>query len=198
MNNLLKIWGITSLILAVVVGVQYSLPMIFKNNEYLDMLLNQEQNMIALLTTIVVSSILVLLSVSDKKEIQKYTNKFFETKSVKLLVYAVSIVVCVIFVLVEVGNITSSVVNAKNVDRLEGEVSKVEKTSLKSNGEVVKFITVKDSKGKQYQLVPSAKIETLDVNDREKVKIDYIPNDKDQTQYGKPIDGIIVGYAARS
>lgn len=198
MNNLLKIWGITSLILAVVVGVQYSLPMIFKSNEYLDMLLNQEQNMIALLTTIVVSSILVLLSVSDKKEIQKYTNKFFETKSVKLLVYAVSIVVCVIFVLVEVGNITSSVVNAKNVDRLEGKVSKVEKTSLKSNGEVVKFITVKDSKGKQYQLVPNAKIETLDVNDREKVKIDYIPNDKDQTQYGKPTDGIIVGYEARS
>lgn len=198
MNNLLKIWGITSLILAVFVGVQYALPMTFKSNEYLDMLLDQEQNIIALLTTIVVSSILVLLSVSDKKEIQKYTNKFFETKSIKILVYAVSIVVCVIFVLVEVGNITSSVVNAKNVDRLEGKVSKVEKTSLKSNGEVVKFITVKDSKGKQYQLVPSAKIETLDVNDREKVKIDYIPNDKDQTQYGKPIDGIIVGYAARS
>lgn len=198
MNNLSKIWIITSLILAVFLGIQCALPMIFKKNEYLDMLLDQDLNFTALLISVVVSLILVFLSLSDKTEIQKFTNNFFEAKPTKRWLYTVSIIVCVMVVLVGVGSITSSVVNAKSVERLEGKVSKVEKTSLKSNGEVVKFITVKDSKGKQYQLVPSAKIETLDVNDREKVKIDYIPNDKDQKQYGKPIDGIIVGYAARS
>lgn len=194
-TNLLKFWGFTTFLLGIGFLIQSTLPSIFKKYDYMEMLVHGKDISIPLVISFIISLGISFVMFSNSDKVSKYNDKLFKRKSIKIAITLISVVLCLLFVLMEFATITSNVVSAKNVESIEGKVDKVYSVSEKSSGKVFKVALISDSNGKQHKFVPSNDLETLDVSKKDKVSIDYLPS-----KYApvKKVDGMIMGYEAHS
>lgn len=197
-NNLLKLWCITSIILGVGVLLEIILPAVLKNYGYLEMILDTKESIIPLVISGIVFLVLAFAYLDDSVKTQKYTNKVAKRKPVRLIISVLSSIFCMLFIFVESFTIASSVTSAKNVETLEGKVDKVYSISEKPSGKVDKVALISDSNGKKHKFVPSKEIESLDINKNDEISLDYIPSKYAPAKIGEITDGIIMGYKAHS
>lgn len=198
-NRLLFTWLITTLLLVIGYFVQDILPSVLKKYDYIELLLRDKNTLFALCISAFISLVLIFVVIVGSEKTKDYANKVFERKGIIITTTIISMVICFLFVLIPIGTITSGVVNAKDVQTIDGKVEKVATASIETNGKVVKVITVIDSKGKEYKLTPSDRLESLGVSKNDRVVVDYCPTTSQgvSNEY-KSTDGIVMGYKAHS
>lgn len=193
LGRLLMIWSVTTLVLFVLYIGQQLLPIIFKNNKYMEMLMDEKNTLLPLVFCMVICSIFGVALTFKKAKIQESINIIIKRKSNRFLITFVSVLLCALFILLGLGSVTSGVSAATNVKTIKGTVENVITTSDDNKGEVYTLITVKDSKGKNYTLDKSRHLDSLKVNKKDTIKLDYV---KTIDQNSKVIDGKILGYTA--
>lgn len=192
---LIGTWAVTTVLIFVGLIVQMALPTILKKAKYIEMLFDEKQSIILALISLIVTYGLVFMYSSSSTKIQKYSVKISKRKPTMILVTAFSVFICLLFVLIDYSTIARSVIYSNNVENIEGTVEKVQSVSLSSNGKVVNLVTVADSNGKKYKLVPDKNLMPPPLHKNDKAVIDYVPS-KNSTP--KQADGKVLGYKAQS
>lgn len=187
-NVLIGVWGITSALIIVGLIVQMALPNILKNNEYMEMLFDVKQSLILALISVIITYFLLFVTTTQIEKVQRYTKKIVSKKPIVIVVSAFSIFFCLIFILMDYTTIASSVITSNNVKTLDGKVEKIQSKTLDNSDEVITMVTVVDSNGKKYKMVPKSDIQLMSVFKGSKVHFDYV-----DTPNMKP-DGTILGY----
>lgn len=187
-NVLIGVWGITSALIIIGLIVQMALPNILKNNEYMEMLFDVKQSLILALISVIITYFLLFVTTTQIEKVQRYTKKIISKKAIVIVVSAFSIFFCLIFILMDYTTIASSVITSNNVKTLDGKVEKIQSKTVNNSDEVTTVVTVVDSNGKKYKMVPKSDVHLISVFKGSKVHFDYVA-----TPNLKP-DGTILGY----
>lgn len=191
-RKLIIVWTVTTLIVFVLNMAQEILPIIFRSHKYMDMLMERENTLIPLIICLVVLIAFGLVAMPKKTNIQDSINVMSKKKSNRFIVMAISLLLCVSFILVGLVSVVAGVSNTMNVKNINGTVENVISTSDEKNGEVYTLITVKDSKGKTYNLEKSSHLDGLNTNKKDKIKLNYTKS----IDSNKISDGYILGYTS--
>lgn len=193
LENVFLMWFIT-LVIALVGGIaQAILPTLFKKNEYMEMLMNQKDNIAVIVIALLICIALAFVAQSKSTEIQGYVKTIYQKRFIRALITTLSIVFCTILSLIIVTSVISHVVTAKNVETMNGKVDSIITTTNKTNGEVGKMIVIKDSDGKKHHFYKSNHLDDIDVNNKDNITVDYVKSAKHEP---KNLDGDILGYTS--
>lgn len=192
-NRLIIIWTVTTLVVFVLYIAQELLPIIFKNNKYMDMLMDGKYTLLPLVFCFVVFSIFGIAITFKKAKIQEGINMISKKKSNRFIAMFFSVLLCASFILLGLSSVVAGVSGSTNVKTIKGTVENVISTSDDDSGEVYTLITVKDSKGKSYNLDKTRHLDGLKVNKKDTIQLDYV---KTIDQNSKVSDGTILGYTS--
>lgn len=193
LENVFLMWLITIFIGLVGLLAQSILPKLFKKDEYMEMLMNQKDNITVVVIALLICIALAIFAQSKSTLVQAYVERIYQKKFVRVLITTLSIVFCTIFSLIIVTSVISHVVTAKNVETMNGKVDSIITTTSKTNGEVGKMVIVKDSDGKKHKFYKNQHLKDLDVNNKDNITIDYVKSAKHEP---KNLDGDILGYTS--
>lgn len=190
-GKLTAIWTVTTVIVALLYFAQELLPIVVKNNKYMDMVMVKQYTLVPLIFCIVIFSVFGLASTFEKEKMQQGINIIAKKKSNRIIALSLSFLLCVSFILIGFASVASGVIESKNTKSLKGTVENVASQSDDKNGKVYTLITVKDDKGKTYHFDKSSHLKDLKVNQKDTVKLDYV---KTSDPYNKVLDGKVLGY----
>lgn len=193
LEKVFLMWLITLVIALVGVIAQAILPTLFKKNEYMEMLMNQKDNITVIVIALLICIALAIFAQSKSTLVQANVERIYQKRFVRLLITTLSIVFCTILSLIIVTSVISHVVTAKSVETMNGKVDSIITTTNKTNGEVGKMIVIKDSDGKKHHFYKSNHLDDIDVNNKDNITVDYVKSAKHEP---KNIDGDILGYTS--
>src|SRR5699024_10614759 len=85
-ENVFLMWFITLIIALVSLLAQQLLPVIFKQNEYMEMLMNQKDSITIIVIALLVCIGLAIVALSKSTEIQGYVEKTYQKSVIRRLV----------------------------------------------------------------------------------------------------------------
>ncbi|HEA0121293.1 TPA: hypothetical protein RU530_002416 [Staphylococcus aureus] len=182
--KLLKIWLLTLFILGIIYGIQIIIKDFFSEN-YLGLFMNDKQTLFSLVfsTAIFIFVAFTLFS--------KNSDKYVETlrqNNLYSFLKVISYIICAVLIGINLLNVVGSFYENKNVNTINGKVSKIQKISDKTSGRTIQVVTIIDTHNKKHMFIPSEKIKNFNVDKKDKVEFDYLPQKKEKNK------GVIVGY----
>lgn len=193
LEKVFLMWFITIFIGVVGLLAQWLLPTLFKKDEYMEMLMNQKDNITVIVIAFLICIALAIFAQSKSTLVQAYVEKIYQKRFVRLLITTLSIVFCTMLSLIIVTSVISQIVTAKSVETMNGKVDSIITTTSKTNGDVDKMIVIKDSDGKKHQFYKSHRLDDIDVNNKDNIEVDYVKTLKGGK---KNIEGDILGYTS--
>ncbi|EWJ87748.1 TPA: hypothetical protein PET91_002524 [Staphylococcus aureus] len=183
-NKLLKIWLLTLFVLGIIYGIQIIIKDFFSEN-YLGLFMNYKQTLFSLVfsTAIFIFVAFTLFS--------KNSDKYVETlrqNNLYSFLKVISYIICAVLIGINLLNVVGSFYENKNVNTINGKVSKIQKISDKTSGRTIQVVTIIDTHNKKHMFIPSEKIKNFNVDKKDKVEFDYLPQKKEKNK------GVIVGY----
>lgn len=182
--KLLKIWLLTLFILGIIYGIQIIIKDFFNEN-YLGLFMNDKQTLFSLVfsTAIFIFVAFTLFS----KNSDKYAETLRQNNLYSFL-KVISYIICAVLIGINLLNVVGSFYENKNVNTINGKVSKIQKISDKTSGRTIQVVTIIDTHNKKHMFIPSEKIKNFNVDKKDKVEFDYLPQKKEKNK------GVIVGY----
>lgn len=193
LEKVFLMWFITIFIGVVGLLAQWLLPTLFKKDEYMEMLMNQKDNITVIVIAFLICIALAIFAQSKSTLVQAYVEKIYQKKFVRVLITTLSIVFCTMLSLIIVTSVISQFVTAKSVETMNGKVDSIITTTSKTNGDVDKMIVIKDSDGKKHHFYKSHRLDDIDVNNKDNIEVDYVKTLKGGK---KNIEGDILGYTS--
>lgn len=183
-NKLLKIWLLTLFVLGIIYGIQIIIKDFFSEN-YLGLFMNYKQTLFSLVfsTAIFIFVAFTLFS--------KNSDKYVETlrqNNLYSFLKVISYIICAVLIGINLLNVVGSFYENKNVNTINGKVSKIQKISDKTSRRTIQVVTIIDTHNKKHMFIPSEKIKNFNVDKKDKVEFDYLPQKKEKNK------GVIVGY----
>lgn len=191
LNRLIVVWFVTFIVMGLLLALQEILPFIFKDREYMKMLMNEKDTVIPFVISAVVCGALAFVSSYKRGKIQEGVDLISEKKSNRFVAMFISVIFSVAFILIGLSSVVEGVVDGNNVKQVKGTVENVMSASEVDKGEIYTLVKVKDAEGKNYHLSKSPRLDDLKVNNKDKIKLDYV---KAHGSEKKAYDGKIVGY----
>lgn len=196
MENTLKLkkyiiltWSITTMLsmISLLLYVVLAKTLKFKF-EYLDLILPFNTVMMPVILILFLTATLLLTeklnysyrfqNTSFKEYIPTLSNK----KRYLIITFVGSLLVCLFVLLAQYSTLVTSLIKSNNVINMEGTVENIYSSSSKDDGSLQKIVLVKDSNGKEHIMKPIKKIESLDLNNGDKIAVDYFPSKYSYTQ----------------
>ena len=100
LENVFLMWLIT-LVIALVGGIAQSiLPTLFKKDEYMEMLMNQKDNIAVIVIALLICIALAFVAQSKSTLVQAYVERIYQKRFIRALITTLSIVFCTILSLI--------------------------------------------------------------------------------------------------
>lgn len=191
-STIVTTWTISTLLLLISLVIYILLVGIFKF-DYFDFILPFSQVIILPIVVIFLNIIFVLNYEMETSSFKNFIPTFGNKKIFLIPILILSLFICLISVVAQYKNITATIFESNNVDSMHGTVENVYGFSSKIDGSVEKVVVIKDSNGKEHKMIPSKKIESLDLNNEDKISVDYF-----KPKYSANIDdGTILKYESQ-
>lgn len=196
-ENIFMMWLITLAIAGIGFLAQQLLPIIFKKDKYMEMVMNEKDTIIIIVICGLISIAIAFIFITENKstQIQEYVEQVSQKKSNRIIGTVFSVFFCTILSLIVITSVISGVVTAKNVKTVSGTVDNVVSATSESNGAIAKMIVVKDSDGKKHRFYKNSYLDDIDVSRKDNITLDYVKTAK---QEPKSIDGDALGYVAHT
>lgn len=174
--KLLKIWLLTLFVLGIIYGIQIIIKDFFSEN-YLGLFMNDKQTLFSLVfsTAIFIFVAFTLFS--------KNSDKYVETlrqNNLYSFLKVISYIICAVLIGINLLNVVGSFYENKNVNTINGKVSKIQKISDKTSGRTIQVVTIIDTHNKKHMFMPSEKVKNFNVDKKDKVEFDYLPQKKEK------------------
>lgn len=194
-ENIFMMWLITLVIAGIGFLAQQLLPIIFKKDKYMEMVMNEKDTIIIIVICGLISIAIAFIFITENKstQIQEYVEQVSQKKSNRIIGTVFSVFFCTILSLIVITSVISGVVTAKNVKTVSGTVDNVVSATSESNGAIAKMIVVKDSDGKKHRFYKNSYLDDIDVSRKDNITLDYVKTAK---QEPKSIDGDALGYVS--
>lgn len=192
-ENVFMMWFVTLAIAVIGVGTQMLLPKIFKNDKYMELVMDKKDNIVIIAISLVICIVIAFIMQSQSTQLQGYVEQVSQKKAIKIISITFSAFFCLILSLFVILSIITSVDTAKHVKTLSGKVDNIISTTDETDGEVYKMLVVKDSKGKKYHFYKSDHLDDIDVSRKEDITLDYVKQPKHKA---KNLDGDVLGYTS--
>src|SRR5699024_9180022 len=173
-ENVFLMWFITLIIALVSLLAQQLLPVIFKKNEYMEMLMNQKASITIIVITLVICIGLAIVAQSKSTEIQGYVEKTYQKSVIRRLVTVLSAIFCVLLSLIVVASVICDVDKDKNMKAVSGSVANNIRARNEKNVEVYKMLVGKESDGKKHRFYKNNHLESIEANRKEDTTVDYV------------------------
>ncbi|NMK54027.1 hypothetical protein [Staphylococcus capitis] len=180
-----KIWLVTLLVLGVIYGAQIIIQDFFSDNNYLGMFMDDKFTLYSLVFSTVIL-VFVVFTLSSKNS-DKYVETLRQNNLYSFL-KIISYIICAVLIGINLLNVVGGFYENKNVNTINGKVSKIQKISDKTSGRTIQVVTIIDTHNKKHMFMPSEKIKNFNVDKKDKVEFDYLPQKKEKNK------GVIVGY----
>ena len=194
-ENIFMMWLITLVIAGIGFLAQQLLPIIFKKDKYMEMVMNEKDTIIIIVICGLISIAIAFVKETKSAQIQEYVEQVSQKKSNRFVGTVFSVFFCGILSLIVITSVISGVVTAKNVKTVSGTVDNVVSATSESNGAIAKMIVVKDSDGKKHRFYKNSYLDDIDVSRKDNITLDYVKTAK---QEPKSIDGDALGYVAHT
>lgn len=194
-ENIFMMWLITLVIAGIGFLAQQLLPIIFKKDKYMEMVMNEKHTIVIIVICALISIAIAFVTETKSAQIQEYVEQVSQKKSNRFVGTVFSVFFCGILSLIVITSVISGVVTAKNVKTVSGTVDNVVSATSESNGAIAKMIVVKDSDGKKHRFYKNSYLDDIDVSRKDDITLDYVKTAK---QEPKSIDGDALGYVAHT
>ncbi|MFW2451761.1 hypothetical protein ACN0TX_11990 [Staphylococcus cohnii] len=191
-STIVTTWTISTLLLLISLVIYILLVGIFKF-DYFAFILPFSKVIILPIVVIFLNIIFVLNYEMETSSFKNFIPTFGNKKIFLIPILILSLFICLITIVAQYKNITTTIFESNNVDSMHGTVENIYGFSSKIDGSVEKVVVIKDSNGKEHKMIPSKKLESLDLNNEDKITVDYF-----KPKYSSNIDdGTILKYESQ-